>query len=171
MRLLRTLLPLIFVLFIHSAMKSQTGLIMKELNGTETGYLLSDIRKISFPPAEVKIEDTGNGFHIYPVNSISRITFGTVSSNKEDCNLLQSTYISLYPNPANDILHVVLPNSSKKKDVINLSDIRGRKVCIDDNYYRTDSGWDINVSTLKPGIYFINISSNNQMITKKFIKN
>jgi hypothetical protein len=67
----------------------------------------------------------------------------------------------VYPNPANDILYI---KGITNDEIINVYNIMGQKM-LDVNY----SG-GINISILKPGIYFLGINMKEEIKVKKFIK-
>lgn len=72
--------------------------------------------------------------------------------------------VSIFPNPCNDVLNVVL-NTSEKTN-LSITDISGRIV-----YDNTSSETNIVVPTnkLSAGIYFLNITENKEFYTIKFI--
>lgn len=75
--------------------------------------------------------------------------------------------IKLYPNPVNDVLSVNAGNMSISN--VEIIDINGRTV---KSISLTDSfSTNINVSDLSAGVYMINIYSENNKTTKKFVKN
>lgn len=75
--------------------------------------------------------------------------------------------ISLYPNPANDLLNIRMSNASLTS--IEIVDINGRTV--NSMALNNVSDVQVNVSDLSAGIYMINIYSDNNKTTKKFVKN
>lgn len=77
--------------------------------------------------------------------------------------------ISLYPNPAHDVLYVKLLNTSDNC-TYQLSDITGRVIS---NTTHFDSNKGLAVSDLETGTYFIKITNHdqNKTTTKRFIKN
>lgn len=74
--------------------------------------------------------------------------------------------ISIYPNPTNDRLHINAQNNQLTKATI--TDINGRIVI--DEELGNQSKTSINVSSLNPGIYFVNIQTNNGSQTVKMVK-
>ncbi|MGA1226336.1 MAG: T9SS type A sorting domain-containing protein [Tamlana sp.] len=69
--------------------------------------------------------------------------------------------ISIHPNPANHLINI---NTNEKIDSISVYDISG-KVVIDG----FDSLKQIDISNLRSGIYFLKMSLNDSLITKKII--
>jgi endoglucanase len=74
--------------------------------------------------------------------------------------------ISIYPNPVNDILSLMLP-SDINKSVLSIYDNMGRLIINRniENGYTT-----INMSSLAKGIYLVRITNNNQTIVKSVLK-
>ena len=73
--------------------------------------------------------------------------------------------VKIYPNPVNDNIYVNLNNGSHI-DNINIYDVTGKMIMM--NSYNDLT--NLNLKTLKSGIYFIEIKSNNKLITRKIIK-
>jgi len=72
--------------------------------------------------------------------------------------------VKLFPNPANDYLN--LANNSNKKIGVEIFDIHGKSILNLDNVSNP-----INISKLKSGIYFAQITSGIEKTTKKLIVN
>jgi hypothetical protein len=81
-------------------------------------------------------------------------------------NELTSSDFKLYPNPASDFLTISSNKVAKSKiDEISVLDINGKLLNTVSNESHV-----IDIRELSPGIYFVHISTNEQTITKKFIK-
>ena len=73
--------------------------------------------------------------------------------------------ISLYPNPTQGILYVLVDNSFQK---ITVSNILGQESLT--RYFESPGKIEINTSDLDPGIYFLTVHGNNGLRnTEKFI--
>ncbi|GEQ85189.1 hypothetical protein ULMS_06970 [Patiriisocius marinistellae] len=75
--------------------------------------------------------------------------------------------ISLYPNPANNMLHIIAPSTTIT--TINITDIQGRTINVINNLKTNEK--TIDISTLKSAVYFITITTVNGQITRRIIKN
>ena len=73
--------------------------------------------------------------------------------------------INVYPNPANSILHIK-SNFELNPSTIRITTIKGKTVVSKNSDFSSNT---IDVSTLSPGIYFIQIKTDNNIITKKFV--
>jgi hypothetical protein len=74
--------------------------------------------------------------------------------------------ISIYPNPAQHVVHVSLP-SNEKYVQIKLYNILGKKVL----ETQIDQSAIIHVSSLSTGVYLLKLETENGTLTKKLIKN
>ena len=75
----------------------------------------------------------------------------------------KSLNISIYPNPANDIINI----SNITNSEITISCISGKVIYSKTNCNKIEK---INLSDLTPGIYFVTIKNRDGIFTKKFIK-
>jgi len=72
----------------------------------------------------------------------------------------------LFPNPATNVLNVVVPALSKNFDV-EICDVTGKQVLVS----KMEISGAIDISMLRSGVYFVKITSENKALTtKKFIK-
>jgi len=91
-------------------------------------------------------------------DALSLYTNNTLSSADFNQNNLQ---VSLYPNPATDMLNIEMANEINSIEIYN---IQGQKV-------RTANQKQINISDLAAGLYMVRIQDNdNGIATKKFVK-
>jgi len=70
----------------------------------------------------------------------------------------------IYPNPITDICHVSLKGSNNQQSDITIIDIQGKQVL---KTVLTES--QLNLSNLKPGLYFMTLTDDNKKYTKKII--
>ena len=85
--------------------------------------------------------------------------------NSEDysVNTIQSS-MNVFPNPATSIVTI---KSEEAIGNIELFSILGKKIAIQKT--NNQNNIQINVSTIKPGIYLLKASINNKTITKKLV--
>ncbi len=72
--------------------------------------------------------------------------------------------ISIYPNPTNEILNAEFGDNVQK---ITILDITGKQMFEKTNINRNEK---INLSDFKPGVYLINIQTDNQVLSTKIVK-
>ncbi|MFY9150763.1 MAG: alpha-amylase family glycosyl hydrolase [Prolixibacteraceae bacterium] len=70
----------------------------------------------------------------------------------------------IYPNPANDLLHI------QSKEAIRFVDIISTDGKIIQKEIFSGNGSEIKIGNLKPGLYILRMHSDNQIIAEKFIK-
>lgn len=81
-------------------------------------------------------------------------------------NISNTGGVWIYPNPANTQLTIVPGNTTSY--TITVSDIQGR-VCLPTQKFTGDAA-QLDVSSLLPGIYFLTLTSGNETIHQKFVK-
>jgi hypothetical protein len=74
--------------------------------------------------------------------------------------------ISVYPNPTNTILYINIDERINSMIFISLTDISGKVIINNQKYSNNES---IDLSSLKAGIYFLNIYKNTDRIATKLI--
>lgn len=107
------------------------------------------------------------------ITTISNLSEGTIDINTASADLVDNDVvgiddigeieISIYPNPAHNIINI---SSNLNIEEVQIYNIAGQKIC----FQRNPSLNQLNVSDLSPGVYFMNILVNGNIITKKFIK-
>ncbi len=76
----------------------------------------------------------------------------------------------LYPNPVKETLNVVFTSRSNQEAAINIIDLRGALVKSEKVNLRNNlNEISLNVSNLNAGIYFVQLSTNEGVVTKKLI--
>ncbi|WP_445748917.1 T9SS type A sorting domain-containing protein [Polaribacter sp.] len=96
----------------------------------------------------------------YPATPIN-LTAASLSTNNFEKDL-----ISVFPNPANDLLQLRGIENTKISQV-TISNVLGKKVLATSNLKNNS----IDISNLNAGIYILSISSENSQKRMKFIKN
>lgn len=78
-------------------------------------------------------------------------------------NDVTSFNVSLFPNPANN--HITVKSNNFEVSSVNVYDLLGKLVVQENTKDRID------ISNLRKGMYFVEITSGNKSVTKKIIKN
>ena len=95
------------------------------------------------------------------------LVFKNSNTNTEDV-LISNTQLSVYPNPATDVLNININNVSFKNSSVRITNVSGQEL-INTNMSGTDK--QINIEGLSNGIYFVNIINENGFNkTVKFVK-
>ena len=75
--------------------------------------------------------------------------------------------ISLYPNPANDIINVECTINNVQIEAMEVFDVYGKLI---NTVNVMDSPTQINVSSLASGMYFVRVTTGEGVVTKSFVK-
>ena len=77
---------------------------------------------------------------------------------------------TVFPNPANDVIHIELNSELSKIESVYVIDIFGKIIHEFRKNEITNSVLTFNIETIPPGIYFIKVISKDNLVTEKFIK-
>jgi len=120
---------------------------------------------ITIPAATAgAIDVTVTAFNKMPYMGI--INVGANSINEYNNNL-----ISVFPNPANDVLNVSYLNNSENQKISIYNELGQTALMIINNSSSTNgvSNKQINIQTLPAGVYFIKLESETSVSTKYFV--
>lgn len=106
---------------------------------------------------------TYSGADLYQNPIIVTVGYGGVGINTPT---LVAENISVYPNPANDVINVDWHGAAVSR--ITITDIQGRQVQ-ELNSDGTQSAVAIQVNNYAAGIYFVNLFSGEEVVTKKIV--
>ena len=118
-------------------------------------------------PSFVQSVRTQDGAGIEPIDTLQ-----TLFDIAHNCNVLgtnenfvKNQNVLIYPNPVDDI--VIIKNGNQEDYSLEIVGVTGNLM------YKSaiQNVQEIDVSTFPKGIYFIQLSNSNQVITKKMIKN
>ena len=101
------------------------------------------------------------GTYLLDLNLVRTSTTDIVENKFED-------FIQVYPNPAKDFVKIDLNEFNGLVNQINLIDIQGGKVSLMNNVNKA-SLLNLPLNNLSNGMYFIQLQTNNRIITKKII--
>ena len=126
-------------------------------DGTNHGYPIDENTKIYFSDTQLLIygPDLGPNPYPYDLASIKKAYFSTWDNSQE----IENQQFNIYPNPANDVLHIVGTQDHASVNVFSIDGKIVKKIEIDDNA-------EINISDLQPGLYIIGVGNE----FSKFIK-
>ncbi|CAG5084127.1 T9SS type A sorting domain-containing protein [Parvicella tangerina] len=77
-----------------------------------------------------------------------------------------ATMVNVFPNPAEDNFSILLGNSDLKIASVNIVDVRGA-VVMNLSKTQTTTQTNVDVSNLSKGVYFVNITTDQGVVTKK----
>lgn len=139
--------------------KEQIGLFMAD------GFSVID--SISYGPqmADIsygRLEDGGLNWTLFMIP-----TPGETNEVNTDVPENLETVFSIYPNPAKDWLTINLLSSENFSNSICVYDLFGNKIIEKNPYNKSQK---LEISKLKPGIYFIKVRNDNHQKMKRFLK-
>lgn len=82
-------------------------------------------------------------------------------------SVIATQNVSLYPNPASNQLTISINTSSRLNSTITVLDIQGQTVM---NAQMKNNLMQMDISRLKPGMYFVQITSEGHQVVKRFVK-
>lgn len=111
-------------------------------------------------PGNMYVADYGN-------NRIRKITSPLAVKNISNGN----GSLSVFPNPADKEIYVAIHGFNLENASLSVIDITGRTVMLTDisNHYSA-APLMVNISSLSPGIYFVNLKNGSSQITSKIVK-
>lgn len=135
------------------------------LAGSNTGYITFKIKTKSTLVLGNTFSNTASIYFDYNFPIITNNYTTTVAAlDNQDFDL--SKYISLFPNPAKDILNLQSKNGIEVSSM-SIYNALGQLILVIPNAKETNS---INISGLTNGTYFLRIASDKGMASAKFIK-
>jgi hypothetical protein len=84
-------------------------------------------------------------------------------------NSQENKQLNLYPNPATNFLHLHVGNPGQGMQYVEVKDMCGRKMWQTAPVMTAKTDWNLDVSRLPSGIYFINYLSGNQQYPYKVV--
>jgi len=123
-----------------------------------------------------------NPSHIYPSGNVYVITltvYGecdtvtttqTVAVVASGLTEIEGGTMKLYPNPASDMLNLAFENVPDTKVLLTVLDAGGKTLEVSRLNIGSGTLHTMDISTLKPGMYFLKIQSDKAMTSCRFIK-
>ena len=140
------------------------GVLSVHLNSSETPaqIAIADVSSVVFETSQLNIKNKKDGTSLYfDYSDVIKITFNEELNTESVEEMNSNATLTLFPNPVKDNLSISVAEEMYGSDLCIYS-LTGTLVTKQTNW----NGESINVSSLNPGIYFININST----TLKFVK-
>ncbi len=74
--------------------------------------------------------------------------------------------MSLFPNPANDVVNVSIENKDVKNVEVEIFSVVGKKVFVQ-SFDSTQENLTISTKSFDSGVYLINVKANNEVKTER----
>ncbi|HOD89313.1 MAG TPA: T9SS type A sorting domain-containing protein [Bacteroidales bacterium] len=143
---------------------SAQNLYVRNANETQEIYQLSSISKLSFSASDVIVHKTDNSIATHAISAIRYMSFNNfmgIYLPREQENML-----TVYPNPASNLLNINLPSDKLGGDLLVLS-LDGKTLM---SYKLVDSQTAIDLNTLPQGVYFCRYIYGTHSETVKIVK-
>lgn len=150
-----------------TGLQAQT-MYVKESIGTQTAYTLSNIQKMSFSSGNLTVTKTDNNNGVYALSDLRYLIFSDVSTYLQENLSVQSTMLSVYPNPVSDILKIDLAGISEAEGTLSILNIEGKTLLT--KQVNNEEVLSLSVSHLSTGIYLCLYSNATEIKTVKIIK-
>jgi len=152
----------IFALYVLPV--SAQSLYVRNTNETQSVYSLSTISKITFSGGNVIVHKTDNSTVTHAISEIRYMSFSDyvdifMPSEQEDV-------LTVYPNPASNLLNINLP-SDKLGGELHVLSLDGKTLM---SHKLVDSQTAIDINSLPQGVYFCRYIYGTHSETVKIIK-
>jgi hypothetical protein len=144
-------------------------------DGVQNGWVSEEVKLDQFAGKKINImfklvSDTyvtKDGFY-FDDFSVSVIS-STVGLNEN--NTGNGMKISLFPNPAKDVIKVFVPDNGKKYDGVKVQIFSAAGKEIKSlSYSKPGTVLRLDIANLQQGIYFIRVNKGDRIVTKRFVK-
>ena len=153
-----------------TGMRGQTSLQVKDISGTQTSYVLSSIRKLTFATGNMTVSGTDGSTHNFALANVRNMNFSNLTSVAEVDKDADGS-LTIYPNPVKDLLRIHYVSTSVENVQLQLLDIQGR--IIYQQQLKALQGInpvEIPVGTFQNGLYLCRVVGENKSEIRKFIK-
>lgn len=150
-----------------TGLQAQT-MYVKESSGTQTAYTLSNIQKMSFSSGNLTVIKTDNSCEVFALSDLRYLNFLDVPTDLHENLSVQSTNLSVYPNPVGDILNIDLSGMSEAEGTLSILNFEGKTVL--SRQVSHDGILSLDISRLPTGIYLCRYSNASEIKTVKIIK-
>ena len=151
-----------------TGLQAQT-MYVKESSGTQTAYTLSNIQKMSFSSGNLTVTKTDNSSGVFALSDLRYLNFSDITTDlQEDYLSVQSTNLSVYPNPVGDILNINLTGKSETEGTLSILNFEGKTLVT--RKVSNEGVLSLDISHLPTGIYLCRYSNATEIKTVKIIK-
>lgn len=157
----------LFMLCIGGAVISANAQTFMNVHHTGgiNGYDTDLIPTVTFTTTDVDVNGVGAA---YAMNNVSKITFGADLSTGINEELTNSSVVA-YPNPTSGVITLNITDNTQGV-VVNIYNVTGSLVSTT-TYNDKVVNEKIDLSSYDNGIYMMIINNDNNVITKKIVKN
>ncbi|WP_291854720.1 T9SS type A sorting domain-containing protein [Marinilabilia sp.] len=81
----------------------------------------------------------------------------------------QDGLLEIFPNPASEVIYIDVPGNSGNDVVVKIFDLEGKKAFEQEFNILNKEDFPVDVSDLKPGIYFLHLETGSKVFTQKIV--
>ena len=161
---LTTLLMLSIVL---TRLHAQT-MFVKQANGTQTAYALSNLLKMTFSGGYMTVSKTDNTNGVYALCGLRYLNFTDLTSSLEEPLIVQKELLNVYPNPVSNKLNINITGTNPSNGVLSIFNFEGKAVF--SQQINQAETLIIDISDLPKSIYLCQYRNATEQTTVKIIK-
>ena len=153
--------------FSLSTVFAQT-MYVKQSNGTQTAYTLSNVRKMTFASGNVTVQKTDNTTGVYALSGLRSLSFQDFTTGINEQQMAAGNTLLTYPNPVADVLNIDLTGTKNGEGHISILNLEGKVM----QKQQTEGTGivSLNLSQLPQGIYLCRYTNGTETKTVKIIK-
>lgn len=159
---LKMVILLLLGTILTTVSSAQQRLYVHNLEGRQQSYILSRIRKLTFPGENMAISFKNTPSKDYLIDNIQFCNFRYIPSWQEVDE--PGIVYNIYPNPTDNELII---ESSEEISEITLHDVLGRELM---HIFPESADALLQLSSYASGLYVLQLFTTNHLIAKKIIK-
>lgn len=150
-----------------TGLQAQT-MYVKQSNGTQTAYALSNVRKMTFSAGNVTVQKTDNTTGVYALSGLKYLSFENLTTGINEPQMAAGNTLLIYPNPVTDMLTIDLTGTNNGEGHISILNLEGKVM----QKQQTEGTGivSLNLSQLPQGIYLCRYTNGTETKTVKIIK-
>lgn len=163
----RLQLSAIFLLVLCITELQAQTIFIKQSNGSQTAYAISNVRKVTFSAGYATIHKTDNSIGLFELIGLRYINFTDLTNINDKQIYLYNENMHTYPNPVINVLNIDLTNTIFN-GTLSILTLDGR--IIQKFNTKGENILNINIENLPTGIYLCRYSNTLEIKTFKIIK-
>ena len=153
-----------------SGIQAQSSLHVKDKQGTETLFNLTDIKTLTFNSGIITVNKRDGNRSDFAMIEIRYLNFERTTLPDDIASTLQMS-VMLFPNPVKERMQVRYESTTEENVYIQIIDIQGKIVYRQNLKSRAGINYtDIEVGSFQKGIYLCRLQKENKIEMNKFIK-
>lgn len=159
----------VFLLLVNFKVFSQ-NLVVTLINNTTQSFPISNIKSIKFQSSLMILKENNGTTTSWDITNINNYSF-TSSLGIDDNVFIEKTNLTIFPNPATNLVNIQFNSNINSTIKIEIIDINGRIIDQIHNGEHLDGQiykWNSNV---QKGIYYCRLMTDYKTITKPIIIN